>query len=212
MTTHPTIPIVIDTREQVPLDFSGLDCTVEVGTCKVFDYRLRDDDGWAIERKGLGDLVNSITTTGGQRLEQAKIRRARETFDAATPIVYVVEASITGLLPARSCVCISKRASSRCRLCHGLMTERCECIKERPKLKCEFCNGTGILGYEYSRRQIGAPFAYHQLSVMLYQWGVSVLFADTRLVAACMVEAMLRRRYEWLGLIGRISGNTNERT
>ena len=88
MNGHPTIPIVIDSREQTPLDFTGLDCTTEVGCVKVFDYALAGDvneDGtprWAVERKSLPDFVGSITGRKEiQDREFAKIRMARRVFD-----------------------------------------------------------------------------------------------------------------------------------
>ena len=215
MTTHPTISIVCDTREQAPLDFSGLDCTVEVGTVKVFDYMLAGDvneDGtprWAIERKSLPDFVGSITGRKEvQDREFAKIRKARKLFDAGTPLIYVVESPITGLLPERKCPCIRPRTSMRCPLCHGKAISFCDCIKPRAVLKCEFCGGSGILGYDYGRRQIGSPFAFHQLSEVMYSQGVSVLFADSRTVAACMIEALLRRRHEWLQMTKALTPKT----
>ena len=199
-----TIKIVQDSREQSPLDFSGLDCTVEVGCVKVFDYQLAgdvsEDTGnprWAIERKSLPDFVGSITGKREiQDREFAKIRKARRVFDRGCSLVYVVECGITGILPQRSCPCIKPRPSLRCPLCRGKAGAFCSCIKPRPTLKCEFCGGGGVLGYDYGRRQIGAPFAFHQLSMMMYRYGVSVLFADSRPVAACMIEALLRRRGE----------------
>ena len=203
----PIIPIVQDTREQDPLDFKGLPCTVEVGCVKVFDYSLAGDifeDGsprWAIERKSLPDFVGAISGRKEiQDREFAKVRKARHLFDKGWPLIYVVESPITGILPERACPCIHRRASARCPLCHGAATEFCPCIKDRPALKCEFCGGSGILGYNYKRRRIGSPFVFHQISVMLTQYNVSVLFADSRLVAACMIEALLRRRWEWLQL------------
>ena len=204
-TEHPTIRIVIDTREQAPLKFKGLDCTVEIGTVKVFDYALAGDvreDGyprWAVERKSLSDFVGSITGKNEiQAREYAKIRKARSVFDAGTPIVYVVECGITGLLPERPCPCVHLRASTRCEVCGGKAEAFCECVVPRPTLGCEFCGGTGILGYNYGRRKIGSPFCYHQLSEFMYFHGVSVLFADNRTHAACMIEALLRRRFEWM--------------
>ena len=201
----PVIPIVIDTREQDPLSFAELACTVERGTVKVFDYAVRGDDGWAVERKSLPDFVGSIT--GKKEIqdgEYAKIRKARKVFDAGTPLVYVVETSITGLLPERPCACVHLRASTRCPLCRGKAVSFCECIRDRPSLSCPWCRGSGIVGYNYGRRQIGSPFAYHQLTKLIYPRGVCVLFADTREIAACMIESLLRRRWEWIDARTRV--------
>jgi len=215
MAGHPTIPIVIDTREQSPLSFANLDCTVETGTVKIFDYALRGDvhpDGnprWAIERKSLPDFVGSITgrvknddgTPGPQAREFAKIRKARKVFDAGTSIIYVVETTIRGVLPERACPCIHQRASTRCKKCGGKAEAFCDCIHARPQIRCEFCGGSGVLGYDYKRRKIGAPFAYHQIAMMMYQYNVAVLFADSRLIAACMIESLLRQRWMILQII-----------
>jgi len=199
MNPHPTIPIVIDTREQQPLDFADLNCTTARGTVPVFDYALAGDEAnFAVERKAVGDFVNSITTTEGQRHEQAKCRRARDVWPNM-PIVYVIEGGIYDLLPARACPCVHPRPSERCPKCK-VFGNFCDCIEPRPALGCQWCHGTGTIGYNYEGREIHSPFVYHQVSVMLYEWRVVPLFAGTRLMAACMIEAILRRRYEWLEL------------
>jgi len=197
--TQPTIDIMQDTREQDPLDFKGLNCNVEVGTVSVFDYCLVGDGGFAIERKSLPDFVGSIT--GRKKIQDrefAKIRKARKQFDKGVPLIYVVETPLTGLLPERMCSCVHIRASKRCPNCHGKATAWCDCLKLRPDLKCEFCGGSGVLGYNYDRRRIGSPFVFHQVTEMIYTKNVNVIFADTRQIAACMIEAILRRRFEWL--------------
>jgi len=205
MNGHPTIQIVIDSREQTPLDFTGLDCTTEVGCVKVLDYQLKGDvneDGtprWAVERKSLPDFVGSITGRKEiQDREFAKIRMARRVFDKGWPIIYVVETDFYSLLPERRCPCVHPRASMRCRDCGGKATAYCACVQPRPMRKCEFCGGCGVIGYNYDRRKIGAPFLFHQISVMEIQYGVHIDYAHNALGAACKVELQLRRRWELL--------------
>ena len=165
----------------------------------VFDYALvGDEHNFAVERKALGDFVNSITTSEGQRHEQAKIRKARESF-GNLPIIYAVECGIHDLRPARPCACIHPRPHMRCPKCKGKESS-CDCVRPRPARDCSWCGGSGLVGYNYERRRIGPPFTYHQVSVMLYSWGAVPLFCSDRTMAACMVEAVLRRRYESLCL------------
>jgi len=203
VTKHDIISIIQDSREQTPLDFTGLDCTVTVGTVGVFDYALADDpSGWAVERKALGDFVNSITTTEGQRLEQAKIRKARKLWPEPLPVVYVVESRWFDLLPQRPCTCAHERAAANCGKCKGKGAPFCGCVKVRPMLGCEFCHGSGVLGYNYDRRRITPQFTYHMLTQMMYAWKAAVLFADSRMGAACMIEGLLRRRHEHLKMKG----------
>jgi ERCC4-type nuclease len=61
--------IVIDTREQLPLDFSRWpDVEVEVGTLNAGDYSLAGlEDKFGLERKSIPDLVASLTT-GRERM------------------------------------------------------------------------------------------------------------------------------------------------
>lgn len=61
--------VVVDTREQLPLDFSRwADITVERGTLNAADYSLRGlEDRFGLERKSIPDLVASVTT-GRERL------------------------------------------------------------------------------------------------------------------------------------------------
>jgi ERCC4-type nuclease len=66
--------ILIDTREQAPLDFSRWPgVTVEVGTLNAGDYSLRGlEDRFALERKSISDLVGSVTT-GRERLNSVAV-------------------------------------------------------------------------------------------------------------------------------------------
>jgi len=204
---NDTLKMVIcqDSREARGLDSelaNVSDCVVETGvTLPVFDYCLRlpngDLDPFAVERKGLGDFISSITTTNGQRLEQAKIARA-----VMTPVVYVIEARLVDILPRRICDCIHLRASSRCRTCHGAGFPWCDCVKERPTLKCSWCGGIGAVGHDYGRRKITPQFTHHMVSQMIYEWRAVPVFCGTREGAACMIHALLKRRWEWLKVEG----------
>lgn len=169
--SKPLIKIREDTREQQPLTFDGLACEVVRDTIHVFDYALDgDQDNFAIERKSIPDLVGAITTKQGWERERAKIRRA-----AFSPVIYVVEGRILDLMPVRPCWCFSNPT-------------------------CEFCLGKGFVGYDYSRRQksVTSQFVYHRITEMIYEHHVAILFADSRIGAACMIEGLLRRRWEHL--------------
>lgn len=86
-----TLQIVEDTREQRPLNFAAVDAASRRDTVRTFDYCLDGDQGFAIERKSLPDLINSITRKSNFERELRKIQRARE---AGMPhIIYVVEAN-----------------------------------------------------------------------------------------------------------------------
>ncbi len=62
--------IVIDSREQTPLDFSKYDCTVEIGSLTTGDYSLHGLEHLiALERKSLPDLVSSLSS-GRDRFER----------------------------------------------------------------------------------------------------------------------------------------------
>lgn len=66
--------IVIDTREQAPLDFSKYNCTVETGTLATADYSLQGLETLAaIERKSEDDLLGSLTQ-GRERFERELAR------------------------------------------------------------------------------------------------------------------------------------------
>jgi len=81
--------IRIDTREQIPLEFEN--CPTVRGTISTFDYSLEgDQDSFAVERKSLPDLVQSLAIQKNYIRELKKIRRARA---AGFPrLFYVVEA------------------------------------------------------------------------------------------------------------------------
>jgi len=82
--------IRIDTREQQPLEFEDV-ATVR-GTIKTGDYSLEgDQDCFAVERKSLPDLIQSLAIQKNFSRELKKIRRARA---AGFPrLFYVVEAN-----------------------------------------------------------------------------------------------------------------------
>lgn len=78
-----------DTREQNPLAFER--CASIPGTIKTFDYAIEgDQDRFAIERKSLPDLIQSLAIQKNWIRELKKIRRARA---AGFPrLFYVIEA------------------------------------------------------------------------------------------------------------------------
>ncbi len=83
--------IRIDTREQTPLDFDR--CAVVRDTIKTFDYAIEGDhDYFAIERKSLADLIQSLAIQKNYVRELKKIRRARA-LQNMPRIFYVVEAN-----------------------------------------------------------------------------------------------------------------------
>lgn len=81
----------IDTREQHPLDFDR--CAVVRGTIPTFDYAIEGDQlHFAIERKSLADLIQSLAIQKNYCRELRKIRRARS-LQRMTRVFYVVEAN-----------------------------------------------------------------------------------------------------------------------
>ncbi|QHI69852.1 ERCC4 domain-containing protein [Tichowtungia aerotolerans] len=82
--------IRVDTREQAPLEFER--CATVRGTIGTFDYSLDgDQEHFAIERKSLPDLIQSLAIQKNWIRELKKIRRARA---AGFPrLFYVVEAN-----------------------------------------------------------------------------------------------------------------------
>ena len=82
--------IRIDTREQTPLEFEQ--CATVRGTIGSFDYSIEGDQNFfAIERKSLPDLIQSLAIQKNWIRELKKIRRARA---AGMPrVFYVVEAN-----------------------------------------------------------------------------------------------------------------------
>lgn len=90
------VPIRIDTREQHPLRFAP-DYAVTVRACvKVFDYAVDGDEGWAVERKSVSDLIGSFTVNKDAELR--KIEKARATFENGWPLVYVVEGGMRDIM------------------------------------------------------------------------------------------------------------------
>jgi len=212
MKPRDVIKICQDSREQKGLerDFDGLDCEVIPDvTLPTFDYCLQIngaiDSGFAVERKSVVDFVGSVTTTDGWRREVAKIQRC-----GFSPVIYVVEGTFEDILPARRCWCYDERASKRCTLCHGNGYPFCVCVSERPNLKCEACHGTGTVGYNYDRRRITPQFVYRRVFELMYHHKVVVLFAGSRVAAACCIEGLLRRRYDVLNLVAKSKCNAQK--
>ncbi len=82
--------IRVDTREQQPLEFEH--CGVVRGTISSFDYAIEGDhNAFAVERKSLADLIQSIAMQRNFARELKKIRRARAV--GMPRIFYVVEAN-----------------------------------------------------------------------------------------------------------------------
>lgn len=90
------VPIRIDTREQAPLRFDPAYAVCVRATVHVFDYAVDGDEGWAIERKSVSDLIGSFTVNKAGELK--KIGKARERFDKGWPLVYVVEGGIADMM------------------------------------------------------------------------------------------------------------------
>lgn len=81
--------IIIDTREQCPLEFPGGWVITSRGTIPVFDYSLvNDESGWSCERKSLADFVQSVVLSKNWKRELTKIAKAQERL---LPVVYVLE-------------------------------------------------------------------------------------------------------------------------
>ena len=83
--------IRVDTREQHPLDFDR--CAVVRDTIPTFDYSIEGDQlHFAVERKSLPDLIQSLAIQKNYCRELKKIRRARA-LQKMPRIFYVVEAN-----------------------------------------------------------------------------------------------------------------------
>lgn len=77
--------VIVDTREQTPLEFNIGLVTTERGTLTVGDYALKGDEGGlVIERKSLPDLLNCL---GNDR--QRFMREMRELRRCDNPILLV---------------------------------------------------------------------------------------------------------------------------
>ena len=94
----PLFTITIDTREQKPPSFRGIPVATEIDTVDVFDFCIKNDKEWAVERKGMGDLVNSITVSKNWDRERRKIDKARERFYEGASLHYVCECSLSDLV------------------------------------------------------------------------------------------------------------------
>lgn len=83
------VKLIVDSREQVPLDFTGYDCTVERGTLPTGDYSVAGlTDRVAVERKSLDDLIGCLMGDNRDRFERELARARGYDFFAV-----VVEAS-----------------------------------------------------------------------------------------------------------------------
>ena len=82
--------IRVDTREQAPLEFPN--CATVRDTISTFDYSIEGDQArFAVERKSLPDLIQSLAIQKNWIRELKKIHRARS---AGFPrLFYVVEAN-----------------------------------------------------------------------------------------------------------------------
>jgi len=81
------LPVTQDTKEQQPYTFAPEYATVTVQGLKHADYAITGDDLWAVERKGIGDLISSFVGDG----EIKKIIKMRAAFDPDWPLVYVID-------------------------------------------------------------------------------------------------------------------------
>ena len=71
------LKLVVDSREQAPLDFMGYDCTVERGALPTGDYSVAGlIDRVAVERKSLDDLIGCLMGENRDRFER-ELARAR---------------------------------------------------------------------------------------------------------------------------------------
>lgn len=84
----PPLPIVVDTREQVPWEFDPSRCTVTRGTLQAGDYSVVGLEGVvAIERKSLDDYVQTIIH------QRDRFRRELERLQGYKLAAVVVEAT-----------------------------------------------------------------------------------------------------------------------
>jgi len=82
--------LVIDSREQCPLDFSAYDCTAERGTLPTGDYSLAGLEHLvAVERKSILDLVACCMGANRERFER-ELHRAQ----ALDCFAVVIEGSV----------------------------------------------------------------------------------------------------------------------
>lgn len=90
------VPVVVDTREQTPWNLSAALFEVEVATLRTGDYTIRGfEDRLALERKSLGDFVQTVTRDW-LRFRKELYRLAA--FDVAA---VVVEADVAAVMEHR---------------------------------------------------------------------------------------------------------------
>ena len=76
------IPVIVDTREQIPFSFIGFPVTTKPGTLHTGDYSIAGfENVLCIERKSLGDLAGCMTN-GRERFER-ELERMRSMQCAA---------------------------------------------------------------------------------------------------------------------------------
>ena len=93
MKDEPAIPVIIDTREQMPFSFSGFPVEIEEATLDAGDYSCAPfHRRISIERKGFQDLVNCLGK-GRERFEKELLRLRAYDFAAV-----VVEGPLSDLL------------------------------------------------------------------------------------------------------------------
>jgi ERCC4-type nuclease len=78
--------ITIDTREQTPWHFSEHLAITNRATIKQGDYCVKDDEGFAIERKELNDFIQTIFS-GWERFQDELKRMDKQNFPARIIIV-----------------------------------------------------------------------------------------------------------------------------
>jgi ERCC4-type nuclease len=84
-TIKKLLPVIVDTREQMPFEFIGYPVITKCATLATGDYSLAGfTDRLCIERKSLGDLA-SCMTIGRERFER-ELERMRE-FECAAVVV-----------------------------------------------------------------------------------------------------------------------------
>ena len=91
--------IEVDDREKLPYVYPSRYALCHKKHLKTFDYRLKDDHGWAVERKSIPDLISSFFTHGARELR--KVERAKDEFDKGLPVVYVIEGTVTDVVKYR---------------------------------------------------------------------------------------------------------------
>ncbi|TVM16466.1 hypothetical protein DPQ33_12620 [Oceanidesulfovibrio indonesiensis] len=81
--------LIVDNREQAPLDFAAYPCTVQAGTLDVGDYSLSGLEHMvAVERKSIPDLVACVTR------ERARFERELARARGLELFAVVIEGSL----------------------------------------------------------------------------------------------------------------------